>query len=332
MKKLISTTAAITSSLLVVLAASEVEARLQATSKKTDREEAGFIGPVQIVQARTAFLLSEDGKPPEEIPALLHKIEYDAAGHEIAKGTYFRDGSPDTGSTTKYDPRGNVIERTYFVHGSPTFRHVITYDEKDREILAVEYHPNGSVWNSHRTVYKLEGRLKETTEYSSQEIPQGKTETLYDDKGRIVEEKRYRHGSLERKCAYTYKAKGNEEEESACCVSKGSTECSKQKYIYDDKSRIVEKQSYRQNLLTGRETAQYDSAGNVIEEIKYDGKGNIEEKSTFKYLEFDSRGNWLKAIVETDSKYSKSSMGRKIVWYRVITYFGGNSVAAIGKN
>ncbi|MEW6212888.1 MAG: hypothetical protein AB1631_31480, partial [Acidobacteriota bacterium] len=261
-KRISSSSKAISLAAMIALIAVCVETRLIAmpqqverAQKKTDREKAGFIGPVQSVQVRTAFLVSEDGKPTEEITALLHKIEYDAAGREIEHGSYFRDGLPDTGSTTKYDPRGNPIERTYFVHGSPTFRHVMTYDEKDREILAVEYHPNGSVWNSRRTVYKRGGGLKETTRCDPKGIPQSKTETIYDDKSRIVEEKEYQNRSLERKCSYTYKAEGNRKEESACCASKGSTECSKQIFIYDDKGKAIEQQDYRQNKLIKRVTA-----------------------------------------------------------------------------
>ncbi len=81
---------------------------------------------------------------------------------------------------------------------------------------------------------------------------------------------------------------------------------------YDDKGRCVKsKETYKSEDYSSVETSKfrYDSKGNLVERIEYDGNGNLENKYVFEY---DSKGNKIKSTTfsyyegeETFSAYSK---------------------------
>lgn len=115
----------------------------------------------------------------------------------------------------------------------------------------------------------------------------------YDSNGNVSEEAWYQSGSLWLR--YVYNFKGNQKKELVYSAD-GSLN---QKYVYT-----------------------LDDKGNEIEMLTYDTEKNkLEGKETYKYLEFDAKGNWTKRITSEGDEESKFVVKPREVLYRTLTYF-----------
>ena len=115
----------------------------------------------------------------------------------------------------------------------------------------------------------------------------------YDSDGNVSEEAWYQNGSLWLR--YVYNFKGNQKVELVYSAD-GSLN---QKYVYT-----------------------LDDKGNEIEMLAYDTETNkLEGKETYKYLEFDAKGNWTKRITSEGDENSKFVVKPREVLYRTLTYF-----------
>lgn len=116
----------------------------------------------------------------------------------------------------------------------------------------------------------------------------------YGSDGNISEEAWYQsNGDLWLR--YVYNFKGNQKEELVYSAD-GSLD---QKYVYT-----------------------LDDKGNEIEMLAYDTEINkVVGKETYKYLEFDAKGNWTKRITSEGDEESKFIVKPRDVLYRTLTYF-----------
>ncbi len=116
----------------------------------------------------------------------------------------------------------------------------------------------------------------------------------YDSNGKVSEESLYHNdGSLWLR--YVYKTKGNQKEELVYSAD-GSLN---QKYVYT-----------------------LDDKGNEVEMLVYDTENDsVRSKEAYKYVEFDSKGNWTKRITSRGNKEGGFALKTSKVTYRKITYF-----------
>lgn len=80
----------------------------------------------------------------------------DKHGYEIEMNAYFKDGSLSYKSTSKYDTKGNMVERNWN-EGKETSKQICTYDTENNLIERNEYY-NGSEISSLQTTYKYDDR------------------------------------------------------------------------------------------------------------------------------------------------------------------------------
>ncbi len=115
-------------------------------------------------------------------------------------------------------------------------------------------------------------------------------QVLYDEKGNMIEENRYKSdGSLDRKSIYKYDKKGNVIEGNKY-ESDGSLD-SKNIYKYDKKGNKIEENRYKSDgSLDEKYTFKYDEKGNMIEENRCKSGGSLDKKYTYKY---DNKGNMI---------------------------------------
>lgn len=296
---------------------------------KSERKADGLIGAVKTVRGRTAYLINENGQLPQEVPAISHTVAYDITGRSLERADFLPDGSTDTRSTSKYDTKGQEIEHAYYVHDSLVYRTVKTYNTKGREIQSIDYRANGSVNAKFISTYKQEGRLRETKERDTDGRLRRRLLFRLNGKNRIVEKLEYEaDGTLHNKSIYAYDAKGNKTEETNYYKSNGSFRNSKDTFVYDTDGRLTEQAVYLDGVLSSRETSKYDRRGNVVENIRYDGDGTVEEIASWNYQDSDSRGNWTKAVGRVSSKRRQFPADRTMVAYREISYFDERNVAA----
>ena len=94
---------------------------------------------------------------------------------------------------------------------------------------------------------------------------------------------------LSAKFVNKYDGKGNRTEKSV--FNKDGSLASKQKYTYDPKDRRISESTEVDKEVREELKFTHDKAGNVI------GQTNGTQKTTYRYTQFDSSGNWIKRIV-----------------------------------
>jgi len=297
--------------------------------KRSEKEADGFIGPVKNVYTTTAYVAGESSGPSQEMPALSHSFTYDDKGRLLEDAEILPDGSPDIRRTWKYDSRGNEIEHAYFVHDNLVFRTLKAYDAEGRETRSVEYGSGDSVRSKTRSTYRFKGRLREVKLNEPDGTLRRKALIKYDRRGQMIERREYEvNGILGHRYVFSYDVNGNKTEEiDYYRDERHLPRISKETLTYDAKNRLIAEAVYLRGSLSSKKVSTFDDKGNVIEQIKYDGKGSIEEKSTISYVEFDSRENWIKAILKTSAANKESPLNRTMIMRRTISYFAGPTIA-----
>jgi antitoxin component YwqK of YwqJK toxin-antitoxin module len=297
--------------------------------KRPEREADGFVGPVKTVYVTTAYLAEDEVGQPHEFPALSHSFTYDEKGHLLEDGEIFPDGSSDTKRTYKYDASGREVEHAYYVHDGLVFRTVKSYDKSGKETQSVEYGNRDSIQSIARSSYKLSGRLQKILVYEPKDTLRRKLLIVFDRKRLMIERREYdANGGQSGRYVFSYDASGNKTEEIHYYKDSSHRRCiSREAFAYDSKDRLIEESWYDNGSLRTKEVSKRDENGNLIEGIRYDGNGSIEERSTISYLEFDSHGNWVKANLKTKAKDKVSPANRTTIIRRTITYFAAASIA-----
>lgn len=117
------------------------------------------------------------------------------------------------------------------------------------------------------------------------------------------------------KFIYRYDGKGNRIEKSV--FNKDGSLASKQEYTYDPKGRRISQSTEVDKEVREELKFTRDKAGNVITQT------SGTQKTTYRYTEFDSSGNWIKRIIsglaikegETQPTMQDSPEERSITYY-----------------
>ncbi len=241
MKKLISSTAVISSSLLVALAVAGADARLQAASRKTDREHEGLKGQVKEIRVETAKLSNKSGKLEEGKRTLRQIMTYDESGNWTEE--YSNSVAPYRRYT--YDSQGNRFEKRsrWRISQPPTshdFKNQISNpidrDSSDFQLpdRSLDQIAESGLFHISKILFKHDerGNRIEESRYVSQFELLGKTVFTYDEKGNRTEAKRYTpRNLLYDRFVYTYDNDGNVIELSR--YGRNSSISSKESYSYE---------------------------------------------------------------------------------------------------
>jgi len=191
-----------------------------------------------------------------------------------------------------YDDKGNPIQENYYQTSGYSFFKI--YDRNGKIIEDRTHNSDGQMVNSKYTYkYDNKGSAIEMNHYSSNGNLEYKYTYKYDSQGNQIEENQYRSysdGSLMEKNIYKYDSKGNEIE---------------LLNVYDPGIQ-PENPHYKR-------TREYDNNGNLLEVNRYQSSGSL-EKETYKYYDYDYKGNWLKKILYLND-YPRSITVRIIEYY-----------------
>jgi ankyrin repeat protein/antitoxin component YwqK of YwqJK toxin-antitoxin module len=292
--------------------------------KRSQREEAGLVGPVRTVRVYGAEVFVKDGKTVESPRMLSATMVFDEAGRLLESADYSPGGATGTKSTWKYDDAGREIEHCSYVHDDLVDRYVSTYDEKGRIRERSTYGTGGRL--DRKVVYQFNetGTQARLTEHRDGEV-RGSADETYDGQGRLVERNVLGPASSRRKVLYTYDAAGNKTSEIHEDISDGRRHHNKTVYVYGEDGRLREESSYQDAALSSRKTYRYDNRGNPIRTIEYNAGGEIEDEASVAY-EYASDGNWTKATITHSPADTNKSSPRGYIVYRRVTFTGDKSV------
>ena len=191
-------------------------------------------------------------------------------------------------SEVAYDADGNRVSGKAYDYTGALFESV-SYRRVNGDKVAIY----GDVENQNSIVVEMpvpanQAKRKSDSQYTY------KFKYKYDRNGNVSEEAWFQNdGSLWLK--YVYKIKGNRKEE----------------LVYSADGSLNQKYAYTLN-----------DKGNEVEMLLYDAhKDSVESKETYKYVEFDSKGNWTKRITSEGEKESNFSLKPSKVTLRKFSYF-----------
>jgi hypothetical protein len=93
-------------------------------------------------------------------------------------------------------------------------------------------------------------------------------------------------------------------------------------YTFDKKGNKTKMEFYPSDgKLEFSVTHTYDSKGVETEETAYQADGSLRYKFTYEYLEFDSKGNWIKRKSSKPNKAGQAQYEPDSITYRTITYY-----------
>ncbi len=123
-----------------------------------------LLGSVKELYARTVTLSEKNGDVLEEFPVIRFS-RYDEAGNRIEETHFNSDNSLLFKTVYAYDSAGKLVEQVYFdTNVSPTFKTVYEYDFDGRLIEQKSFAADGTLANTLRPAYTIEGlRIEEET-------------------------------------------------------------------------------------------------------------------------------------------------------------------------
>jgi len=182
----------------------------------------------------------------------------------------------------KHDATGNVIEENgYDLAGKLVSNHIYEYNDRGRKVR----------WTS-KSFFQNEDKRTHRWTFT------------YDDRGRVREERAYLDAGKD--FIPTDELGGPH----------------RKLYMYSDltRSNVTVKFDAR-GVFVGSSVSRYDSKGNELEDIVFDQKGELKEKTRYVYV-FDSLGNWtVQKTYEWDIENGKGYYRLEEISYRTITFY-----------
>jgi hypothetical protein len=307
---------------LFVVALWAVAANAQA---KSDREHAGLRGAVQSVRTEVSEFAPEGGGSVEGRRRLLQTITYNARGDRVKLVDYNHDGSVAQTLVHTFDGLGRNNGYEEYTGGLKTpRRHVYVLDDRGRRIEYSFVQPDGSAGEKCLYRYDARGNVVEETLHGHKGELISRNVLAYDEEGRQVSQTRYNaDGSVSAIISNSYDAQGKPVER---VRHEGDTLTYRVRYFYDRRMRVAAQETVGSVVepdvnpseahAPGRVVYVYKGKGQPAETIAYAPDGSVREKV---YIEYDSRGNWIKRTHLIGSRESGRRESRRIV-RRAITY------------
>jgi hypothetical protein len=168
-----------------------------------------------------------------------------------------------TVTTFPVDESGKIIDSSFLAKTS------YMYDSHGNKIEEIHYYPD-SASDLITFKYDLGGKKVEKRWLDTNDELDHLATFRYDKKGHKIE-KRWseKNGSLMKKVTYSYDKNGNKTSEEIISIIDSMSE---------------------------RRTFVFDNRHNLVEEIRYNSDDSIPHRYSYRYLEFDKSGNWLKRL------------------------------------
>ena len=108
----------------------------------------------------------------------------------------------------------------------------------------------------------------------------------------------------------------------------GRKQVSRETFVFTKQGKPLKKLWYDESGLRTTTTYEYNSKGDLIRRVEYEGDNSVREERTLDYYLYDVNGRWSKAIETTvrNPKRRPHDETRRVL-YRTISYRKGPEVA-----
>lgn len=266
----------------------------------SDRESAELIGPVKSVDVYQVDYFMKDGLIEEGKRRALRSTTYNRDGSADEQISYDEMGKSTGKYKYNYDEKGRNIggeDRSAPPEaGSSVPKIVFILDSESRKTQHIDYDSEGNVTTRFVYKYDTKGNLSEEEWYGHMGGLGGRSVYTYDEAGHQTSRTLYEeNSSFIQKTLSTYDAGGNETE-----WVQYNGELLRYKIIskYDDKKRLLEKETFEFNGVPGAYASHapepgkiiynYDDEGRTKEVVTLNSEGEMKGKVIYVY---DKRGN-----------------------------------------
>jgi hypothetical protein len=305
---------------------------IAAAQGRDDRKQHDLVGPVKtVVVGRLEYTL-KNGRSVAGKRIPNHMITFDEAGNKTEEVSY----DPNSGSITSkavyaYNKEGRL--KSYESYSSAVDKTLSTpqkneykLDDKGNVIEQVNYQSDGTLGSRFLYKYDAKGNKTEEIFYGRNGSRMGKLLNTYDEAGHQLTTTSYNEDdSISWKIVVTYNTKGNKTEWVQYLTGILRYRIT---YNYDDKSRVIEQETFEYNKTPNLRSSHAPVPGKIIytyndtkrtKEIEtYNEDGSLKDKMI--YL-MDERGNevgWRTFNADGSPKetalywYDKTTLLRKL--------------------
>lgn len=328
---------------------------------KTDRDRDQLVGPVKTVNAYLIDFVRKDNRMVEGTRRPWYTTTYNVEGNISERASYDPNGTIAARYVHTYDPNGrstgyeeyaSLLDKTLTIPR----RHVYTLNDEGRRVEYIVFESNGSIDTRFVYKYDAKGHLIEEQWYAHTGQLGGRLVSTFDERDNQTSQKSYRaDGTLDWENTSKYDDQGNKTE---WLQYSGNTLRYKIVFRYDDKGRILEKQTVEFNSAPnvlrpshapepGKVVYTYDDDQRTQEVSTYEPDGRLKEKLAYAYderknevgrttmnadgspknsesysidIEYDSHGNWTRKtrLIQSETGKEPQAVHAEL---RVITYY-----------
>lgn len=248
--------------------------------KKTDRQLANLRGPIN--EFTESYQVLTGSEPPNLIPETFyrHQLKFDVAGNILIRTLIDEDGRKNLGREKRtYGPDGRLRQSEVPLQDGSSDRVTYTYMRDGR----LSESQTLTAWLRYRTTftYDAKGRVIQETYHMEPNSGEVKTVFKYDTSGKVIE------------MAFFVEGKASNSMIGPCFPAHRIT------FAYDAGNRVATKTMFDEDNVAVH-TWQYHSYDDRGNPLKTTFKTPL-ETTTWQYrYEFDSYGNWIKAIAAVD--------------------------------
>jgi antitoxin component YwqK of YwqJK toxin-antitoxin module len=274
--------------------------------QESEREEYGYLDAVKSVRTETVSYTFESGKAKAGKSRLESLETFDGPGNLLECIEYNDDGVLNWHQKNIFEGGRAIGWEVITSPNDEWSKFLYEFDDPGNIIEQAIYDDDGELSIQWKYLYDQQNRkVQETSQtfYSDRPSDLRVTTYSYDEKGRLLEEKTFVNGENG--------------------LAPGELSGVHQRMlIYEGGKWWTSARSYsKDGQLVRFNQITRDDRGNEIEDIDYDGAGNIKHKIRYEY-KFDRRGNW---IVQKTSRWNTES-GQGLyqldeIEYRKIEYF-----------
>ena len=275
---------------------------------KADREELEYKGKVRNVRTESISFTYDDGKRKAEKRRLDQVETFDIAGNLLRNIVYSSDLSVLYDEKRSFQ-KGRVVE-TLRKHSPFTYlsdRVLYKYDQAGDLVEENGFDLTGKLVSHHVYEYDNHGRKTQWTSrsyFANEDKRVHRWTYTYDGLGRVRDEKAYIDG-------------GN-----GFIPTDELGGPHRKLNMYADSTRSNHTVNFNaRGVFVGSRVSRYDRKGNELEDIGFDEKGELKEKTRYEYV-FDRLGNWtVKRTYEWDFENGKGLYRLEEISYRRISFY-----------
>ena len=216
----------------------------------------------------------------------------DEQSKEVESGELLN-GEPDIKWISRYDGRGNEIEHEHYTHDTLDYKSVSRFDRLGRMIQVV-YDDGSKATCDHKGLQSF-CKLVDKDRKLKQ-----RWRTTHDSAAREILRLEFEPGAgLTHRYVYGYDVSGYRNLEVDHYQIDGRKQISRTISVWNKKGKPVKKLWYDESGLRTTTAYEYNSKGDLIKRIEYEGANSVRDERTVEYYLYDVNGQWSKAIETT---------------------------------